>query len=124
MLSDLVVCSFTKNDIYRILYEKVHDNAYTSYLRGTRCKTEKDFFYEVSASFQFPWYFGENWAAFDECICDLEWLQFDSIVLVIDDFSAIFDGSHHLQSLLIKYLTVMIQYWENENIPICVYLNN
>lgn len=54
MLSDLVVCSFTKNDIYRILYEKAHDNAYTSYLRGTRCKTEKDFFYEVSASFQFP----------------------------------------------------------------------
>lgn len=54
MLSDLVFCSFTKNDIYRILYEKAHNNAYTSYLRGIRCKTEKDFFMKYLHHFSSP----------------------------------------------------------------------
>jgi hypothetical protein len=30
---------------------------------------------EFAASFQFPYYFGENWPAFDECINDLSWLH-------------------------------------------------
>lgn len=124
MLSEFFVCSFSRDELYRMIWKEAHNNAYTSYLRGMRCKTEEDFFREVSASFQFPWYFGENWAAFDECICDLEWLKFESIFLVIDDFSMIFDGDVDLQALLIKYLTVMVEYWRSENIPIRVLLNN
>lgn len=40
-------------------------------------------FDEVSASLQFPYYFGENWAAFDECIADLSWLPADDYLICI-----------------------------------------
>lgn len=124
MCPQIQKCSLSKGAIYTTLCLESENGAYVSYLRGKRCQTENDFFREVSASFQFPWYFGENWAAFDECICDLEWLKFESIFLVIDDFSMIFDGNVDLQALLIKYLTVMVEHWQSEKIPIRIYLNN
>lgn len=48
------------------------------------------FFCEISSAMRFPWYFGWNWAAFDECITDLEWLDFSSLLIVIDDYHLIF----------------------------------
>ena len=90
-------------EAYSKICEESQSGAYVSYLRGIRCKTEDDFLIEVSASFQFPWYFGENWAAFDECICDLEWLKFKRIFVIFDDFSKMFKGDIELQKLLIKY---------------------
>lgn len=43
-------------------------------VRGSKMRTEDQLFTEVSAALQFPYYFGENWPAFDECLADLEWL--------------------------------------------------
>jgi hypothetical protein len=40
---------------------------------------------ECAAALQFPWYFGENWPAFDECIRDLSWLPADVYTLIITD---------------------------------------
>lgn len=43
-------------------------------VRGRKMRTTQALFNEVSAALQFPYYFGENWDAFDDCICDLDWL--------------------------------------------------
>lgn len=118
------ICAITKEDVYNSLYKAGQQNSYTSYLRGKRCVDEPAFFWEVSASFQFPWYFGENWAAFDECICDLEWLQFKSIFIVVDDFSIIFGGNQILQNTLVKYLSVMDEYWKQQGVNVEIWLNN
>jgi hypothetical protein len=37
----------------------------------------------------FPWYFGENWPAFDECIRDLSWLPADVYTLIITDSESV-----------------------------------
>ena len=123
MKSGITVCVLDKNQIYEQIYHAAHDNSYVSYIRGNRCKTEEDFFYEISASFQFPWYFGENWAAFDECICDLEWLDFQQLFIVIDDFSLVFGGDKKMQDILIKYLGIAVDYWNEKNIQISIWLN-
>lgn len=124
MKMEITKSSQNKNEIYHKCYLEAHQQSYTAYLRGLRCKDEDDFFKEVSAAFQFPWYFGENWPAFDECICDLEWLCFKRIFMVIEDFSQIFNRNIALQNVLMRHLSYMVQYWKGEGISIEIWLNN
>lgn len=41
-------------------------------VRGRKMRTLNGLFDEMSAALQFPYYFGENWAAFDECISEID----------------------------------------------------
>src|SRR5437879_2485828 len=52
-------------------------------LRGQKMSTPAGLFDEFAAALQFPYYFGENWNAFDECINDLEWLRSSAYLLII-----------------------------------------
>ena len=130
MLMDeqIKACSLSKGEIYTQLCLETERRAYTSYLRGARCTTEDAFFNEISASFQFPYYYGENWPATDECLCDLEWLNPTRIFVVVDDFSCMFSEQEYIQKLLqdrvVKYFEVMVKYWKGQGIPVEIWLNN
>lgn len=54
-------------------------------VRGARCATPQAVFQEWAAALQFPYYFGENWDAFDECLVDLDWLPGRCYVLVVTE---------------------------------------
>lgn len=54
-------------------------------IRGKKSQTIDDLFNEVSAALQFPYYFGENWAAFNECLYDLDWLPGEAYILMFSD---------------------------------------
>lgn len=55
-------------------------------VRGRKMRTVPSLFDEIAAALQFPHYFGENWAAFDECLADMDWLLMNvGIVVVISD---------------------------------------
>lgn len=43
-------------------------------VRGRKMRTVHGLFDEMAAALQFPYYFEENWAAFDECLADMDWL--------------------------------------------------
>jgi hypothetical protein len=64
--------------------------------RGRKMRRLSSMFDEVSASLQFPLYFGENRAAMDECLADLEgvpvgegivlvWIEAEQILVDEDD---------------------------------------
>jgi hypothetical protein len=53
------------------------------WLRGPAMHTELDLLDEFGAAWQFPWYYGRNWNAFDECINDLEWINADEFLSII-----------------------------------------
>ena len=128
MHNNIRKCTLSRDEVYHKLYFEAQNDAYTSYLRGKRCKTEQDFLIEVSASFQFPDYYGENWSAFDECIQDLEWIKFSKIFILFDDFSQSFRDQEKIQQVLqdriIEYWTRAIEYWESEGKYVEVWLNN
>ena len=117
---------YTEEQLYTIMYQAEHSGAYVSHIRGKICLSLDDFFREVSSSMRFPYYFGWNWAAFDECITDLDWLTFSNILIVIDSFDSVFHEENNqqlLQNTLIRYLRGAVEYWKSQNITVTVYLN-
>ena len=56
---------------------------YVAVLRGERMQNFASFFQEIAAALQFPYYFGNNWNALDECMKDLEWLTAKSFIIGI-----------------------------------------
>lgn len=52
-------------------------------VRGPKMGTVERLFDEVAAALQFPYYFGENWPAFDECLSDMDWLPMSVGVVVV-----------------------------------------
>ena len=43
-------------------------------IRGSKSTTTHAFFNELAAALQFPFYFGDNWDACNDCLNDLTWL--------------------------------------------------
>lgn len=62
-----------------------HDsmNVVLRFLRGRKMRDANGLDNEFAAALQFPWYYGENWAAFDECLNDLNWLPAETYLLFI-----------------------------------------
>jgi hypothetical protein len=52
-------------------------------VRGRKMGIVERLFDEVAAAHQFPYYFGENWAAFAECFADMDWLPMNVGVVVV-----------------------------------------
>ncbi|WP_433564726.1 barstar family protein [Nocardia sp. CA-151230] len=51
---------------------RIPDDYLARELRGRKMRTVTEVFDEFAAAFQFPYYFGENKDAFDECLRDLD----------------------------------------------------
>lgn len=109
----------SSDHVYSEFYRNSHvEGRYTAYIRGARCYTDMELFKEYSAAFQFPPYFGENWNAWDECACDLAWICFSSIAIVIDHYELMFcmeQDQMKSKRLFEDYLKELKQYWEVEN---------
>lgn len=71
-----------------------HKEAVVRKIRGHKSRTVDEFFSEVGAALQFPWYFGENWAAFDECINDLDWVESDVYLLLVPRANLLLSDAH------------------------------
>jgi len=56
---------------------------YVAVLRGERMQNIRSLFQEIAAALQFPYYFGNNWNALDECMKDLMWLSAKIFVIGI-----------------------------------------
>lgn len=56
---------------------------FVAVVRGCRMRTEHTFHQEFAAALQFPAYYGENMAAFDECLCDVSWLGGGGLLIVV-----------------------------------------
>ncbi|MEV4316131.1 barstar family protein [Actinocrispum sp. NPDC049592] len=60
------------------------DTAVVRRIRGARSRTAPRFFDEIAAAYQFPSYFGSNWAALRDMLGDFSWLRAKAYVFVID----------------------------------------
>lgn len=104
------------NELNALFYENSHIRGrYTAFIRGKRSTTCSGFLKEYSAAFQFPYYYGNNWSAWDECATDLSWLMFDSVALIIDDYESLFVDEPDNERILAdveKELRYIENYWQ------------
>ncbi len=117
---------YSPEELYTIECIAAENGAFVVHIRGKLCETLDDFYREISSAMRFPYYFGRNWAAFDECISDLEWLKFSSILIVIDNQESVMkydDFPYESRQQMIKHLNMAVEYWKSQSIPISVYLN-
>lgn len=92
-----------------------HPDAIIRRLRGKKCRSVHGFFDEVSAVLQFPYYFGENWNAFDECIVDLEWAQGSAYLLLVEEADLLLADSDRDFGVLIDCLASANVGWLTPN---------
>ena len=61
-------------------------------VRGKKMNSKELLLQEFGAALQFPYYFGENWDGFNECLADLSWLD-PSVVILCTDAEQILPGA-------------------------------
>lgn len=82
--------------------------------RGKKMRTEIGLFDEFSAAYQFPYYFGENWPAFDECINDLSWVSSDGFILVVQNAEQILvDDNVNNCKYFLNLINETVNAWKN-----------
>lgn len=93
-----------------------YKNAVIRTVRGKKSRTVPDFFDEVAAALQFPFYFGENWNAFNDCINDLEWIIGEAYILLVSDALLLLsDADSKDFRILIKMLSIANEAWVEPN---------
>lgn len=81
-------------------------------IQGKRSTDVDRFFGESAAALQFPYYFGENWPAFYECITDLDWAPGDAYLLLIHDARLLLYDAHPADfRTLLKLLEAANEAW-------------
>ena len=84
-------------------------------IRGQRCATPSALFQEWAAALQFPYYFGENWDAFVECMIDLQWLPGSCYVFVVTQSDRVLPDSSSDFSILLRTLRWAHEQWKIPN---------
>jgi RNAse (barnase) inhibitor barstar len=84
---------------------------YVASVDGKKCDNLDDLFHEFKIAFKFPDYFGYNWAAFDECLNDLDWLDSKAYVLFISDVDIVLKDNEQDFILFLKYLRKAVSEW-------------
>ncbi|MGX5655228.1 barstar family protein [Geodermatophilus nigrescens] len=87
------------------------DGGLVRVLDARRMETVAGVFDEFRSAFEFPDYFGRNWDALDECICDLEWLPASSYRIVIESASRLLDRGRAERSTFLNLMSDAGKAW-------------
>ncbi|MEU7634018.1 barstar family protein [Nocardia sp. NPDC049220] len=93
-------------------------------LRGAKMRTTAGVFDEFAAAFQFPYYFGENKDAFDECLRDLDDFVGDAAgyVAAIRDSAELLTDEPVERDWFAEAMGDCANYWARHEVLFCVVL--
>lgn len=104
--------------------------------RGRKMRTVERLFDEMAAALQFPYYFGENWPAFDECLADMDWLPLAAglAVLIYDAAEVLSDADEVELTVLVRLIEAARraysapiesgEWWDRPAVPFHVVLHS
>ncbi len=83
-------------------------------LKG-RLRRRRDLFRALFTELKFPKYFGQNWDALEECLCDLTWLDSPAGVVLLHDQLPLADPLQRK-----TYLAILARAQNTNRIPLRV----
>lgn len=104
--------------------------------RGRKMRTVDRLFDEMAAALQFPYYFGQNWPAFNECLADMDWLPLAAgiVVLIYDATEVLSDADEVELAVLVRLIegarraySVPIElgeWWDRPAVPFHIVLHS
>ncbi|MVU78795.1 hypothetical protein GPX89_16275 [Nocardia sp. ET3-3] len=95
-------------------------------VRGRKMRTVAELFDEFAAAFQFPYYFGENKDAFDECLRDLDEFVEAAMgyVVVVRNAALMLDREPGERAWFAEAMTDAAASWDKRGIPFRVVLQD
>lgn len=90
----LRIISCNAADIYEHIFPKLYGGYFRDrivLLRGKNMKCYDNVMQELSAAFQFPYYFGNSYSAASDCLSDLDWMPALSYKVIIYDADHVLD---------------------------------
>jgi RNAse (barnase) inhibitor barstar len=84
--------------------ESPENDTYIGFIDASHCNTMENFYTEISAALQFPNYFGRNLDALDEMLCDLSWIDFSIVFLIINNQEKLLSDDPEKLGELIAFL--------------------
>jgi hypothetical protein len=71
----------------------------------------------VGSTLRFPDYFGENWDALDECLCDMEWFPANGYALFLTESRGLWSTAPYSGGKLISSWQAAASVWSEQKIP-------
>jgi RNAse (barnase) inhibitor barstar len=100
----LIKLQATSAELYETAWRAERAGMTCRVLRGAKMRSLQGLWDEFGAALQFPDYFGENWAALDECLTDLSWLPGSAYLLLITDAAEVLSNEPQAVRALVEEL--------------------
>lgn len=111
------VLNIAKEEINKIKSES-KDNVFIAEIEGTEINSWEDYWNAMSKLFSFPElpaYMKPDYHSYYDIMTDLSWLDTDSIILIINNFTLFLKGEHALKDDIIKdFKDYLLPFWEEE----------
>ncbi len=119
-----VYCLSDEADLSQIArLATAHDLAFFR-LNFSRVSTKRGLLRKTARILRFPFYFGGNWDAFEECLNDLEWLDFRGYVLLFDNLKTFRRRAPEEMEVLRSILQDTAAAWKESDTPFYVLLKD
>lgn len=90
-------------------------NKKVAFLRGEHCRNSSNVMNQLQAALQFPYYFGGNHAALKDCMTDMSWLDFKSMLIVVTEAQEFLsEDGEASKKLMLDYLYQICNHWERK----------
>lgn len=69
---------------------------------------------EMGAKLNFPSYFSYNWDSLDECLNDLEWINYESLIIVLKDAESLLSNETYNLEYFYEIILESLSEWNKD----------
>jgi RNAse (barnase) inhibitor barstar len=93
-------------------------------LVGSEIRNKDALFEALNHTMKFPAYFGRNWDALEECLCDLERDSAEGYVILFEEPKYLFEASYDTLITFLEVVIAVSMEWAADQVPFYLILTD